>query len=159
MKLILNSDVTKLGRKGDIVDVAKGYARNYLLPKNLAIVATDSNISIAEKIQEKRIAEITESEELAESIKVALADAHLVIPQKSTDEGTLYAAVANNEIVEVIEKFSGFKIEESQIELNDQVKEIGLHNIKIRISEDVDFDVVLEAVSYTHLTLPTSIQV
>ena len=146
MKLILNSDVTKLGRKGDIVDVAKGYARNYLLPKNLAIVATDSNISIAEKIQEKRIAEIKESEELAESIKVALADAHLVIPQKSTDEGTLYAAVANNEIVEVIEKFSGFKIEESQIELNDQVKEIGLHNIKIRISEDVDFDVVLEVI-------------
>jgi len=146
MKLILNSDVTKLGRKGDIVDVAKGYARNYLLPKNLAIVATDSNISIAEKIQEKRIAEITESEELAESIKVALADAHLVIPQKSTDEGTLYAAVANNEIVEVIEKFSGFKIEESQIELNDQVKEIGLHNIKIRISDDVDFDVVLEVI-------------
>ena len=146
MKLILNSDVTKLGRKGDIVDVAKGYARNYLLPKNLAIVATDSNISIAEKIQEKRIAEITESDELAESIKVALADAHLVIPQKSTDEGTLYAAVANNEIVEVIEKFSGFKIEESQIELNDQVKEIGLHNIKIRISEDVDFDVVLEVI-------------
>ena len=146
MKLILNSDVTKLGRKGDIVDVAKGYARNYLLPKNLAIVATDSNISIAEKIQEKRIAEITEGEELAESIKLALADAHLVIPQKSTDEGTLYAAVANNEIVEVIEKFSGFKIEESQIELNDQVKEIGLHNIKIRISEDVDFDVVLEVI-------------
>ena len=146
MKLILNSDVTKLGRKGDIVDVAKGYARNYLLPKNLAIVATDSNIAIAEKIQEKRIAEITESEELAESIKLALADAHLVIPQKSTDEGTLYAAVANNEIVEVIEKFSGFKIEESQIELNDQVKEIGLHNIKIKISEDVDFDVVLEVI-------------
>ena len=146
MKLILNSDVTKLGRKGDIVDVAKGYARNYLLPKNLAIVATDSNIAIAEKIQEKRIAEITESEELAESIKVALADAHLVIPQKSTDEGTLYAAVADNEIVEVIEKFSGFKIEESQIELNDQVKEIGLHNIKIRISEDVDFEVVLEVI-------------
>ncbi len=146
MKLILNSDVTKLGRKGDIVDVAKGYARNYLLPKNLAIVATDSNIAIAEKIQEKRIAEITESEELAESIKLALADAHLVISQKSTDEGTLYAAVANNEIVEVIEKFSGFKIEESQIELNDQVKEIGLHNIKIKISEDVDFDVVLEVI-------------
>ena len=146
MKLILNSDVTKLGRKGDIVDVAKGYARNYLLPKNLAIVATDSNIAIAEKIQEKRIAEITESEELAESIKLALADAHLVISQNSTDEGTLYAAVANNEIVEVIEKFSGFKIEESQIELNDQVKEIGLHNIKIIISEDVDFDVVLEVI-------------
>ncbi len=149
MKLILNSDVTKLGRKGDVVDVTKGYARNYLLPKNLAIVATDSNISIAEKIQEKRAAEITENKELAESIKLALADAHLVIPQKSTDEGTLYAAVGNNEIVEVIEKFSGFLIEEKQIDSQDQVKEIGLHNIKIKLSEDVDFDVVLEVIPET----------
>ena len=149
MKLILNSDVTKLGRKGDVVDVTKGYARNYLLPKNLAIVATDSNISIAEKIQEKRAVEITENKELAESIKLALADAHLVIPQKSTDEGTLYAAVGNNEIVEVIEKFSGFLIEEKQIDSQDQVKEIGLHNIKIKLSEDVDFDVVLEVIPET----------
>ena len=149
MKLILNSDVTKLGRKGDVVDVTKGYARNYLLPKNLAIVATNSNISIAEKIQEKRAAEITENKELAESIKLALADAHLVIPQKSTDEGTLYAAVGNNEIVEVIEKFSGFLIEEKQIDSQDQVKEIGLHNIKIKLSEDVDFDVVLEVIPET----------
>ena len=149
MKLILNSDVTKLGRKGDVVDVTKGYARNYLIPKNLAIVATDSNISIAEKIQEKRAAEITENKELAESIKLALADAHLVIPQKSTDEGTLYAAVGNNEIVEVIEKFSGFSIEENQIDSEGQVKEIGLHNIKIKLSEDVDFDVVLEVIPET----------
>ena len=149
MKLILNSDVAKLGRKGDVVDVTKGYARNYLIPKNLAIVATDSNISIAEKIQEKRAAEITENKELAESIKLALADAHLVIPQKSTDEGTLYAAVGNNEIVEVIEKFSGFLIEEKQIDSQDQVKEIGLHNIKIKLSEDVDFDVVLEVIPET----------
>ncbi len=149
MKLILNSDVTKLGRKGDVVDVTKGYARNYLIPKNLAIVATDSNISIAEKIQEKRAAEITENKELAESIKLALADAHLVIPQKATDEGTLYAAVGNNEIVEVIEKFSGFLIEEKQIDSQDQVKEIGLHNIKIKLSEDVDFDVVLEVIPET----------
>ncbi len=105
MKLILNSDVTKLGRKGDVVDVAKGYARNYLLPKNLAIVATDTNLAVAEKIQEKRLEEITENKELAESIKLALADAHIVIPQKSTDEGTLYAAISNSEIVEAIEKF------------------------------------------------------
>ena len=146
MKLILNSDVTKLGRKGDVVDVTEGYARNYLIPKKLAIIATDSNIAIAEKIQEKRKAEITENKELAESIKLALADAHLVISQNSTDEGTLYAAVGNSEIVEAIEKFSGFRVEENQIDSGDQVKEIGLHNIKIKLSEDVDFDVVLEVI-------------
>ena len=146
MKVILNQDIKKLGKKGDVVEVAKGYARNYLLPKNLGIKATPKNILLAEKMQEKRQASIEENIELANSIKEGLADAKIVIAANSTDEGTLYAAVANNEIVEVIEKFSGFKIEESQIELNDQVKEIGLHNIKIRISEDVDFDVVLEVI-------------
>ena len=146
MKVILNQDIKKLGKKGDVVQVAKGYARNYLLPKNLGIKATPKNILLAEKMQEKRQASIEENIELANSIKEGLADAKIVIAANSTDEGTLYAAVANNEIVEVIEKFSGFKIEESQIELNDQVKEIGLHNIKIRISEDVDFDVVLEVI-------------
>jgi len=54
MKLILNADISKLGRKGDIVNVAKGYARNYLIPKNLAMVATAKNVSIAERMQEKR---------------------------------------------------------------------------------------------------------
>ena len=146
MKLILNKDIQKLGRKGDIVDVAKGYARNYLIPKNLAIVATDSNISIAKKMQEKREEAIEESKELAESIKLALADAHLVLPQTSTDEGTLYASVSTIEIAEVIEKFSGFRLEEKQIVAENQVKEIGLHNIKIQLSEDVDFEVILEVI-------------
>ena len=53
MKLILNSDVKSLGRKGDVVDVAKGYARNYLLPKKLAVVATSSNLKFAEKLKKK----------------------------------------------------------------------------------------------------------
>ena len=98
MKLILNSDVQSLGRKGDVVDVAKGYARNYLLPKKLAIVATANNLEFAQKLQEKRQEQAQINSELAESIKTALADAHIVISQTSTDEGTLYAAI-NNEPV------------------------------------------------------------
>ena len=66
MKLILNSDVKSLGRKGDIVNVAKGYARNYLLPKKLAIMATTSNLELAEKIQEKRKLQAQENSELAD---------------------------------------------------------------------------------------------
>ena len=67
MKLILNSDVQSLGRKGDVVDVAKGYARNYLLPKKLAIVATAKNLEFAQKLQEKR----QEQAKVARLIKVA----------------------------------------------------------------------------------------
>ena len=74
MKLILNSDVKSLGRKGDVVEVAKGYARNYLLPKKLAIVATSNNLEFAQKLQQKRQQQAQVNNELAESIIAALAD-------------------------------------------------------------------------------------
>ena len=120
MKLILNSDVKSLGRKGDVVDVAKGYARNYLLPKKLAIVATSSNLKFAEELQEKREMQTQANDELAESIKTALADANIVISQTTTDEGTLYAAVSNEQIVDAIETFSGFRLEAEQIDVENR---------------------------------------
>ena len=149
MKLILNSDIKSLGRKGDVVDVAKGYARNYLLPKKLAIVATVNNLEFAQKLQEKRQQEAQVNNELAESIITALADAHIVISQTTTDEGTLYAAISNLQIVEAVETFSGFKLEEEQISIENQVKEIGLHTIKIILGPDTNFDITLEVVPET----------
>ena len=148
MKVILNQDVNKLGKKGDVVEVAKGYARNYLLPKNLGIKATEKNILIAEEMQQKRQASIEENIELANSIKTGLADAKIVIASKSTDEGTLYASISNESIIEAIEKFSGYKINESQISDN-AIKEIGLHDITINLSGDVSFEVTLEIVPET----------
>ena len=149
MKLILKEDISKLGRKGDIVNVAKGYARNYLIPKNMAMVATTKNVTMAERMQAKRQAVLEESSELADSMQQALADAHLVIAQNSTDEGTLYAGVTNTQIIESIEKFSTFKLEEDQVIVENQVKEIGLHTVKIQLSSDVNFDVTLEIVPET----------
>ena len=149
MKLILNSDIKSLGRKGDVVEVAKGYARNYLLPKKLAIVATAKNLEFAQKLQEKRQQQAQVNSELAESIITALADAHIVISQTTTDEGTLYAAISNLQIVEAVETFSGFKLEEEQISLESQVKEIGLHTVKVVLGPDTNFDITLEVVPET----------
>jgi len=149
MKLILNSDIKSLGRKGDVVDVAKGYARNYLLPKKLAIVATTNNLEFAQKLQEKRQQQAQVNSELAESIITALADAHIVISQTTTDEGTLYAAISNLQIVEAVETFSGFKLEEEQVSVESQVKEIGLHTIKVVLGPDTNFDITLEVVPET----------
>ena len=149
MKLILNSDVKSLGRRGDVVEVAKGYARNYLLPKKLAIVATSNNLEFAQKLQEKRQQQAQVNNELAESIITALADAHIVISQTTTDEGTLYAAISNLQIVEAVETFSGFKLEEEQISVENQVKEIGLHTIKVVLGPDTNFDITLEVVPET----------
>ena len=149
MKLILNSDVKSLGRKGDVVEVAKGYARNYLLPKKLAIVATSNNLEFAQKLQEKRQQQAQVNNELAESIITALADAHIVISQTTTDEGTLYASISNLQIVEAVETFSGFKLEEEQINVENQVKEIGLHTVKVVLGPDTNFEITLEIVPET----------
>ena len=149
MKVILNQDIKKLGKKGDVVEVAKGYARNYLLPKKLAIVATANNLEFAQKLQEKRQQQAQVNSELAESIITALADAHIVISQTTTDEGTLYAAISNLQIVEAVETFSGFKLEEEQISLESQVKEIGLHTVKVVLGPDTNFDITLEVVPET----------
>ncbi len=147
--IILNSDVKSLGRKGDVVDVAKGYARNYLLPKKLAIVATSSNLKFAEELQEKREMQTQANDELAESIKTALADANIVISQTTTDEGTLYAAVSNEQIVDAIETFSGFRLEAEQIDMENQVKEIGLHTISVVLGPDTKFETTLEVIPET----------
>ena len=149
MKLILNSDVKSLGRKGDVVDVAKGYARNYLLPKKLAVVANSSNLKFAEALREKREIQAVANNELAESIKTALADAKIVISQNTTDEGTLYAAVSNEQIVDAIETFSGFRLEAEQIDVKNQVKEIGLHSISIVLGPDAKFETTLEIIPET----------
>ena len=149
MKLILNSDVKSLGRKGDVVDVAKGYARNYLLPKKLAVVANSSNLKFAEALREKREIQAVANNELAESIKTALADAKIVISQNTTDEGTLYAAVSNEQIVAAIETFSGFRLEAEQIDDENQVKEIGLHSISIVLGPDAKFETTLEIIPET----------
>jgi large subunit ribosomal protein L9 len=149
MKLILNSDVKSLGRKGDVVDVAKGYARNYLLPKKLAIVATSSNLKFAEKLQAKREIQAQANDELAESIKAALADAKIVISQNTTDEGTLYAAVSEEQIVDAIETFSGFRLENEQVVAENQVKEIGLHTISVVLGPDTQFETTLEVIPET----------
>ena len=149
MKLILNSDVKSLGRKGDVVEVAKGNARNYLLPKKLAIVATTNNLDFAQKLQEKRKKQAQVTNELAESIITALADARIVISQTTTDEGTLYASISNLQIVEAVETFSGFKLEEEQINVENQVKEIGLHTVKVVLGPDTNFEITLEIVPET----------
>ena len=149
MKLILNFDVKSLGRKGDVVDVAKGYARNYLLPKKLAMVATASNLKFAEKLQEKREMQAQANDELAESIKAALADAKIVISQNTTDEGTLYAAVSEEQIVDAIETFSGFRLENEQVVAENQVKEIGLHTISVVLGPDTQFETTLEVIPVT----------
>ena len=149
MKLILSQDVTSLGKKGDIVSVSKGYARNYLFPNNLAIDATQHNILEAGKLREARLKKEEESMNTANTLLQSLEDTHIVIAQSSTDEGTLYASVTKSQIVEAIEKFSGLKIEEDIVHILNPVKEIGLHKISLQLSSEINIEIDLEIIPET----------
>ena len=146
MKLVLSKDVRNLGKRGDVVNVAKGFARNYLLPNNLAIDATEQNLLEAEKIKEKRKRKEEEAMSIAADLRQTLEDVHIVIAQSSTDEGTLYASITKDQIVESIEKFSGTKIKEEIINIPKPVKEIGLHKILLEIGDDLSIEIDLEVV-------------
>ena len=146
MKLILSQDVRNLGKRGDIVNVARGYARNYLFPKNLAIDATEHNILEAEKIKEDRLKREEEGQNIATYLRQALEGVHIVIAQSSTDEGTLYASITKNQIIDAIEKFSGTRVEEEIISIPKAVKEIGLHKINLEISSEIVIEVDLEVI-------------
>ena len=146
MKLVLSQDVRSLGKKGDVVNVSKGYARNYLFPKNLAIDATEQNLEQAKKIKEDRKKKEEEAISMAADLRQTLEDVHIVIAQSSTDEGTLYASITKDQIVESIEKFSGTKVQEEIINIPEPVKEIGLHKILLEISDEISIEIDLEVV-------------
>lgn len=146
MKLVLSKDVRNLGKRGDVVNVAKGFARNYLLPNNLAIDATEQNLLEAEKIKEKRKRKEEEAMSIAADLRQTLEDVHIVIAQSSTDEGTLYASITKDQIVESIEKFSGTRIQEEVINIPKPVKEIGLHKVLLEIGDDISIEIDLEVV-------------
>ena len=146
MRLVLSKDVQNLGKRGDIVNVAKGYARNYLFPNDLAIEATEHNINTAEKIKEERLKREQEVMNVAINLRQALEGVHIVIAQSSTDEGTLYASITKDQIIDAIEKFSGSRVAEGVVSIPKAVKEIGLHKINLEISSEVIIEVDLEVI-------------
>ena len=146
MKLILTSDVNELGKRGDVVEVADGYARNYLLPKRFAIKATDGALEQAEAVRQARIEAERKAKEEAETIATQLVGSRVVIAAKAGDEGQLYGSVGLTDVVEGIKRFTGIELTRSQVELGEPIKAIGLHEIQIKAHPEVEFPLTLDVI-------------
>jgi len=146
MKLILTSDVDALGHRGDVVDVSKGYARNYLLPRNLAIEANEGALGQAERIRDARIEAETRAREEAENIATQLVGSRVVIAARAGDEGQLYGSVGLTDVVEGIKRFTGVELDRDQVELPQPVKSIGLHEIQIKLHPEIEFPLTLDVI-------------
>lgn len=142
MEVILREDIEKLGNRGEVVKVAAGYARNYLLPKRLAVPATEANKKIVE--QERQAALRREAVERghAEEQAKLLASVVLTSVQKAGEQDQLFGSVTAKDIAELLHK-QGFEIDRRKIALSEPIKTLGEHKVAIKLFRDVVAEVKL----------------
>ena len=148
MEIILKQDVNNLGSKDDVIIVKDGYARNFLIPKGFAIMATASAKKVlAENIKQRAHKEAKIKSE-AEKIASKLAGLKFIIGAKTSSTGKIFGSVNTIQIAEALHE-KGFEIERKNIQMqDDQIKEVGTYKAKVKLHKDVhveiDFDVVSE---------------
>lgn len=134
---ILLKDVENVGRRGDVVDVSKGYLRNFLLPRNLAQPATKGALAEAERLQEiTRKADEQRRKEAAEHAE-QLGRTVLTLPHKAGEDGRLYGAVTNAEIADAIKEARGFEVDKRKVHLGEPIKHTGTYQIDVDLADGV----------------------
>ncbi len=145
MRVVLRSDRAGLGKRGDIVDVSDGFARNFLLPKGQAILATDGIVHQAEAMRNARDARETRLRGSASEQAASLEGLVIRIEARAQD-GRLFGSVAQNDIVEAITGAGGPTVERRRVEMDEHIKTTGTHPIKIRLHPEVTATVQIEVV-------------
>jgi large subunit ribosomal protein L9 len=147
MQVVLRKDVEKVGKRGDIVDVADGFARNYLLPRGHAIVATEGVAAQAKAMRAKRDKADAKNREAAQLLASKLGSVTLTVTAKAGAEGKLFGSVTNTELADLLTKEAGVTIERRQIEGHDNIKTVGTHTIPVKLHTDVHVDINVEVVA------------
>lgn len=137
MRIILIQEVKNLGKEGDVVEVKEGYARNYLIPRKMAIEATPGNLSQIEKLRKKRA--LREAKELEEMkfLQSKVEGLVLEFSKKAGEKGKLYGSVTAREIAEAISKMIGFEFDKKYLELPEPIKDLGKHDVRINFGKGI----------------------
>jgi large subunit ribosomal protein L9 len=145
MDVILREDVEKLGSRGQLVKVASGYARNFLLPKRLAVAATEANKKIVE--QERQAALRRDAKEVADATDLAkmMSTITVTVAQKAGENDQLFGSVTAKDIADLLEK-QGYTIERRKIQLHEPIKTLGEHKVPIRLHRDVTVEITANVV-------------
>ena len=140
MKVVLLQDVKALGKKGDVVEVSEGYARNFLLTKKYAVEATPANLNTL-KLQ-KANADRIAAEQLAEAKEIAakLEKAFVTVAIKAGENGKTFGSVSSKEIAQELEK-QGIEVDKKKIVLPDPIKEFGEYDVKVKLHKDVQANI------------------
>jgi len=147
VKVILRADVSGLGKRGDIVEVSKGYARNFLAPRSLALPATDGAAAQAAAMRRARDLKDAKDREGAEEIAKVLVARTIEIPAKVGSGGRLFGSVTTTEVAEAVASQTGIELDRRVLHLDEHIKELGTHHVVARLHADVQFPITIEVVA------------
>ena len=143
MEVILRETIDTLGRAGQVVKVADGYARNYLLPRKLAYLATPGNLKVIEFERQSLLRKEARQKDDSEKLKQILDAVEITIRRKVGEQDALYGSVTNSDVADELEK-KGFQVEKRKIHMEDHIKTLGEFSIPIRLFKDVTAHVKLK---------------
>jgi len=147
MKLVLRADVAGIGKRGDIVDVADGHARNFLVPTGKAIFATDGVAGQAASMRRSRDLRDARDREGAEAIAQKLVPMVITIPARAGREGRLFGSVTPADVVDAVHEQAGLVIDRHKFLDHEPLKTLGTHEIGVRLHSDVEFRLTVEVVT------------
>ncbi|HWC04043.1 MAG TPA: 50S ribosomal protein L9 [Methylomirabilota bacterium] len=136
MKVILMTDVPALGQRGETRDVANGYARNFLLPRKLAVPATPANLKNVEHLKRQRAREEDRALELAKATAGRIEGLTLAVTARASDDGRLYGSVSPQDVVEFLEKHE-VSVEKRRVGMDEPIKAVGDYKVPVRLHGDV----------------------
>ncbi|MGG3574170.1 50S ribosomal protein L9 [Bacillus gobiensis] len=137
MKVIFLKDVKGKGKKGDIKNVADGYAQNFLIKNGYAVEANTSNINALEGQKNKEKKEAAQELENAKQLKNTLENLTVELSAKSGEGGKLFGSITSKQIADQLKKASGIKLDKRKIELNDAIRSLGYTNVPVKLHHDV----------------------
>jgi large subunit ribosomal protein L9 len=136
VELMLREDVEKLGKRGDLVKVAEGYGRNYLLPRGLAVPVTDANKALIARERKKHEAQVSKEKAESEVLAERIGSLRFIAPRKVGEHDVLYGSVTSGDVAEFL-KAKGVEIDKRKVLLDEPVKKLGEHDVRIKLHPEV----------------------
>jgi len=145
MEVILREDIEKLGNRGDMVKVTPGYARNFLLPRKLAVTANESNKKIVEQERQAHLKKDAKLQSDAADLGKLMANVEITIAQKAGDNDHLFGSVTSADIAAALEK-QGYSIDRRKITLDEPIKALGDFKVALKLHKEVSVDIPVHVV-------------
>ncbi len=144
MRIVLRSDMGGLGKRGDILDVSDGYARNFLLPKGHAILASAGVESQANAMRRSRDLRDSRDREAAETVARRLVPQVIHVTARAGSEGKLFGSITSADVVEAVASQTGVELDRRRLQLDEPIRSLGTHEVPVKLHADVEFRVTVE---------------